>query len=61
MDRFYEGLVKSYDPKKKKHVILYDDNETEVLFLDKERWELIPDDGELSKVCPTNCFIDLFS
>ncbi|KAL6990616.1 hypothetical protein U1Q18_008733 [Sarracenia purpurea var. burkii] len=42
MDKqFYEGLVKSYDPEKKKYVVLYDDGDVEVLRLDKERWELI--------------------
>ncbi|XP_058199465.1 sister chromatid cohesion protein PDS5 homolog A isoform X2 [Rhododendron vialii] len=42
MDKlFYEGLVKSYDPEKKKHVVLYEDGDVEVLRLDKERWELI--------------------
>ncbi|KAJ9563026.1 hypothetical protein OSB04_008186 [Centaurea solstitialis] len=45
MDKaFYGGVVKSYDHQKKKHVVLYDDGEIEVLFLAKERWELI-DDG----------------
>ncbi|KAL7213803.1 hypothetical protein ACSBR2_016356 [Camellia fascicularis] len=39
--KFYEGVVKSYDPQKKKHVVLYDDGDVEVLCLDKERWELI--------------------
>lgn len=39
--RFYEGLVMSYDPEKKKHVVLYDDGDVEVLRLDKERWELV--------------------
>ncbi|GAB2298992.1 hypothetical protein Dimus_033068 [Dionaea muscipula] len=41
---FYGGLVKSYDPEKNKHVVLYDDGDVEVLCLDKERWELV-DDG----------------
>ncbi|XP_039053711.1 sister chromatid cohesion protein PDS5 homolog A-like isoform X1 [Hibiscus syriacus] len=42
MDKqFYEGTVKSYDPIKKKHVILYDDGDVEVLRLERERWELI--------------------
>ncbi|KAK7331159.1 hypothetical protein VNO77_25376 [Canavalia gladiata] len=42
MDKqFYEGTVKSYDPLKRKHVILYDDGDVEVLRLEKERWELI--------------------
>nr|VDD38116.1 unnamed protein product [Brassica oleracea] len=39
--RFYEGTVKSYDSTKKKHVILYEDGDVEVLRLDKEQWELI--------------------
>ncbi|XP_021766736.1 sister chromatid cohesion protein PDS5 homolog A-A-like isoform X1 [Chenopodium quinoa] len=39
--RFYEGVVKSYDPEKKKHVVLYSDGDVEVLRLDKERWELV--------------------
>ncbi|XAR65765.1 hypothetical protein NMG60_11010002 [Bertholletia excelsa] len=42
MDKqFYEGVVKSFDPAKKKYVVLYDDGDVEVLRLDKERWELI--------------------
>ncbi|CAN0890858.1 Sister chromatid cohesion protein PDS5 homolog A [Linum grandiflorum] len=42
MDKaFYAGTVKSYDPLKGKHVILYDDGDIEVLRLDRERWELI--------------------
>ncbi|KAK0598612.1 hypothetical protein LWI29_036294 [Acer saccharum] len=40
MDKqFYEGTVKSYDPIKKKHVILYNDGDVEVLKLDNERWD----------------------
>ncbi|KAI8001944.1 Protein C2-DOMAIN ABA-RELATED 11 [Camellia lanceoleosa] len=39
--KFYEGVVKSYDAQKKKHVVLYDDGDVEVLCLDKRRWELI--------------------
>ncbi|KAK9715125.1 hypothetical protein RND81_06G145000 [Saponaria officinalis] len=46
--RFYKGVVKSYDPDKKKHVVLYDDGDVEVLRLNKERWELV-DDGPRSK------------
>ncbi|XVF26230.1 hypothetical protein REPUB_Repub13aG0281300 [Reevesia pubescens] len=42
MDKqFYEGTVKSYDPIKRKHVVLYDDGDVEVLRLERERWELI--------------------
>ncbi|XP_019425447.1 PREDICTED: sister chromatid cohesion protein PDS5 homolog A-A-like isoform X1 [Lupinus angustifolius] len=39
--QFYEGSVESYDPLKRKHVILYYDGEVETLRLEKERWELI--------------------
>ncbi|KAE8689816.1 Calcium-dependent lipid-binding (CaLB domain) family protein [Hibiscus syriacus] len=39
--QFYEGTIKSYDPIKKKHVILYDDGDVEVLRLERERWELV--------------------
>ncbi|KAF9590745.1 hypothetical protein IFM89_038058 [Coptis chinensis] len=42
--KFYEGLVQAYDQGKKKHEILYDDGEMEVLCLAKERWELINND-----------------
>nr|GMD45653.1 sister chromatid cohesion protein PDS5 homolog A isoform X1 [Ipomoea batatas] len=46
MDKqFYEGVIKSFDTQKKKHVILYEDGDVEVLRLDKERWELV-DRGE---------------
>ncbi|KAI7749675.1 hypothetical protein M8C21_033736, partial [Ambrosia artemisiifolia] len=38
---FYEGLVKSYDDEKKRHVVLYNDGDVEVLRLDKERWVLL--------------------
>ncbi|XP_042477295.1 sister chromatid cohesion protein PDS5 homolog A-like [Macadamia integrifolia] len=41
--QFYEGMVQSYDPGKRKHVILYDDGDVEVLNLEKQRWELIHD------------------
>ncbi|KAK8629893.1 hypothetical protein V6N13_078711 [Hibiscus sabdariffa] len=39
--QFYEGTIKSYDPIKKKHVILYEDGDVEVLRLERERWELV--------------------
>ncbi|KAL3521808.1 hypothetical protein ACH5RR_014642 [Cinchona calisaya] len=42
--RFYEGVVKSFDTEKKKHVVLYDDGDVEVLRLEKERWELVDKD-----------------
>ncbi|XP_041989798.1 sister chromatid cohesion protein PDS5 homolog A-like [Salvia splendens] len=37
--KFYEGVIKSFDTHKKKHVIVYDDGDVEVLRLDRERWE----------------------
>ncbi|XP_024982599.1 sister chromatid cohesion protein PDS5 homolog A [Cynara cardunculus var. scolymus] len=52
MDKeFYEGLVKSYDHQKRRHVVLYNDGDVEVLRLDKERWELV---GETSKPTKRN-------
>ncbi|CAK9857381.1 unnamed protein product [Sphagnum jensenii] len=39
--RFYKGEVVSYNAKKKKHKVLYDDGEQEILDLVQERWELI--------------------
>ncbi|GAA0153559.1 chromatin/chromatin-binding, or -regulatory protein [Lithospermum erythrorhizon] len=39
--KFYEGVVKSFDNQKKKHVVLYDDGDVEVLQLERERWELV--------------------
>ncbi|EER88261.2 hypothetical protein BDA96_10G149900 [Sorghum bicolor] len=39
--RFYEGAVQSYDSSKKKHTVLYDDGDVEVLSLAKEKWVLI--------------------
>lgn len=47
--KFYKGTVKSYDPIKRKHVILYDDGDVEVLRLEKERWEVIDSDHKTSK------------
>ncbi|KAH0459071.1 hypothetical protein IEQ34_011885 [Dendrobium chrysotoxum] len=39
---FYEGVVHSFDRGNKKHSILYDDGDVEVLRLEREKWELIP-------------------
>ncbi|RZC50995.1 hypothetical protein C5167_019417 [Papaver somniferum] len=41
--KYYKGVIQSYNAKKKKHEILYDDGEVEVLQLGRERWELISD------------------
>ncbi|PIN17836.1 hypothetical protein CDL12_09496 [Handroanthus impetiginosus] len=44
MDKtFYAGTVKDFDPVTKKHTIMYDDDEIEILNLRKETWELIAD------------------
>ncbi|KAI5600693.1 hypothetical protein BDE02_01G042400 [Populus trichocarpa] len=43
--RFYEGVVDSYDPIKKKHRVLYADGDEEKLNLKRQRWELIKDDS----------------
>ncbi|KAH6775849.1 binding protein [Perilla frutescens var. hirtella] len=49
MDRkYYEGVVKSFDTEKNKHVILYEDGDVEVLRLDRERWEVV-DNGLKAK------------
>eukprot|EP00268_Persea_americana_P056177 TRINITY_DN6598_c0_g1_i2.p1 TRINITY_DN6598_c0_g1~~TRINITY_DN6598_c0_g1_i2.p1 ORF type:complete len:1598 (+),score=356.34 TRINITY_DN6598_c0_g1_i2:124-4917(+) len=51
MDKqYYEGMVQSYDPGKKKHVILYEDGDVEVLNLDKEKWEVVSDDHKPQKL-----------
>ncbi|XP_077237607.1 sister chromatid cohesion protein PDS5 homolog A-like isoform X2 [Tasmannia lanceolata] len=47
--QFYGGMVQSYDSGKKKHVILYDDGDMEVLQLDKEQWEVISNDYKPGK------------
>ncbi|KAL3584982.1 hypothetical protein D5086_011849 [Populus alba] len=47
--KFYGGTIKSYDPLKRKHVILYDDGDIEVLRLDKERWELVDNGPKRTK------------
>ncbi|KAM7263653.1 hypothetical protein ACFE04_001336 [Oxalis oulophora] len=48
-NRFYEGTIKSYDDSKRKHVILYDDGEVEILRLEKEQWELVNRGGKTAK------------
>ncbi|KAL1537227.1 sister chromatid cohesion protein PDS5 B-like isoform X1 [Salvia divinorum] len=47
MDKqFYEGVIKSFDTHKKKHVIVYEDGDVEVLQLDRERWELVENNNK---------------
>ncbi|XP_011073330.1 uncharacterized protein LOC105158314 [Sesamum indicum] len=38
-EMFYPGTVKAFDPVTKKHTIIYDDDEIEILNLRKETWE----------------------
>lgn len=40
---FYAGTVEAFDPETKKHTILYDDNEIEILDLTKEKWKQFGD------------------
>ncbi|KAI4326252.1 hypothetical protein MLD38_031583 [Melastoma candidum] len=40
---FYNGVVHSFDPIKKKHRVLYTDGEEELLNLRRQRWELVRD------------------
>ncbi|CDP17601.1 unnamed protein product [Coffea canephora] len=41
--QFYEGVIASFDPSKKKHMVLYVDGDQEILDLKKERWFLLDD------------------
>ncbi|XP_054797872.1 sister chromatid cohesion protein PDS5 homolog C-like [Prosopis cineraria] len=41
---FYKGVIDSFDPAKKRHKVMYDDGDEEILKLEKERWELIEDE-----------------
>ncbi|XP_073010567.1 sister chromatid cohesion protein PDS5 homolog C-like isoform X1 [Typha latifolia] len=45
--KFYEGVVKAFNPITKKHKVVYNDGDVETLLLKKERWELI--EGSTSK------------
>ncbi|KAL1194981.1 putative sister chromatid cohesion protein PDS5 [Cardamine amara subsp. amara] len=44
--KFYEGVVESYLSSLRKHRVLYDDGDVEILNLNKQRWESIDDDEE---------------
>jgi membrane protein involved in colicin uptake len=41
---YYEGVIESYDRATKKHKVSYDDGDTEILLLAKEKWNVINDD-----------------
>nr|XP_048320328.1 sister chromatid cohesion protein PDS5 homolog C isoform X2 [Ziziphus jujuba var. spinosa] len=60
---FYEGVVHSYDPVKKRHKVLYDDGDEERLNLKKEQWELIgdralPDEGQKTDILEPDASFD---
>ncbi|KAL5225230.1 hypothetical protein ABZP36_011869 [Zizania latifolia] len=42
--KFYEGVVESYDSSKRKHKVLYNDGDVEMLNLAKEKWKIIGSD-----------------
>lgn len=44
--KFYAGRIEAYDAIKKRHKVLYDDGDVEVLNLRKERWEPFDGDAE---------------
>ncbi|XP_073053768.1 sister chromatid cohesion protein PDS5 homolog D-like [Primulina eburnea] len=46
---YYSGTIVSFDSLKKKHKVLYDDGETEILNMDKEIWEPFDDQQDFSK------------
>ncbi|GMJ07765.1 hypothetical protein like AT4G31880 [Hibiscus trionum] len=43
---FYEGVIHSFDAVKKKHKVHYDDGDTEILNLKREKWKIIEDESE---------------
>ncbi|KAK8602607.1 hypothetical protein V6N13_057762 [Hibiscus sabdariffa] len=43
---FYEGVVHSFDAVKKKHKVHYNDGDTEILNLKREKWKIIQDESE---------------
>lgn len=45
--KFYQGVIRSYQPSKKKHKVVYEDGDVEFLKLENERWELLKDPKEL--------------
>ncbi|KAJ8568130.1 hypothetical protein K7X08_020852 [Anisodus acutangulus] len=42
--RFYEGHITLFDHSEKKHMVIYEDGDQEMLNLTKERWELVEHD-----------------
>ncbi|XAR69997.1 hypothetical protein NMG60_11001803 [Bertholletia excelsa] len=50
---YYEGVIDSYDSAKKKHKVLYNDGDEEVLNLRRQKFEFIKDDSMSDRVEPT--------
>lgn len=44
--QFYKGVIESFDSRKKKHKVVYDDGEVEVLNLAREKWNVIEADSD---------------
>ncbi|KAL5074441.1 hypothetical protein RYX36_013425 [Vicia faba] len=42
---FYKGVIERFDPIKKKHKVVYDDGEVEVLNLSRQKWNIIDADS----------------
>ncbi|KAG6593365.1 Sister chromatid cohesion protein PDS5-like B-B, partial [Cucurbita argyrosperma subsp. sororia] len=42
--KFYEGIIQSFDPVKRKHKVSYDDGDEELLNLKKQKYEIIGDE-----------------
>ncbi|RDX74286.1 DNA mismatch repair protein MSH6, partial [Mucuna pruriens] len=43
---FYKGVIHSFDSARKKHKVLYDDGDQEILSLMKEKWKVIEADSD---------------
>ncbi|KAB2020002.1 hypothetical protein ES319_D07G036000v1 [Gossypium barbadense] len=46
---FYEGVIHSFDPIKRKHKVCYDDGDEEILNLRREKWAVIYDETASDK------------
>ncbi|CAH8321404.1 unnamed protein product [Eruca vesicaria subsp. sativa] len=44
-EKFYEGVIESFSGRSKRHRVLYSDGETEDIYLNNERWEIIQDNS----------------
>ncbi|XP_009772139.1 sister chromatid cohesion protein PDS5 homolog C-like isoform X1 [Nicotiana sylvestris] len=44
-EEFYEAIISSFDPVKKRHKVVHVDGEVKILKLHKERWEMLEDNS----------------